>query len=136
MENQEKAKPETKSKAQLQAEQQRIAELQRKQQQNYQLQMKQMKAETEDNNIRINWFKARLELTELTKKYNDEKNAEITKIKWIIDELTETFNLENKDAMYQHFGIPVPKVVDGESAELKDVEPIKTEEDAGTDKES
>jgi hypothetical protein len=117
MENQEEVKPVVKSKAQVQAEQQRIAKLQREQQLNYQTQMKQMKAETEDNIIRINWFKARRELSELNKQYNDEKTAELNKIKWIIDELSQTFNLDKKDAMYAHFNIPV-------------VEPIKTEEES------
>jgi hypothetical protein len=122
MENQEEVKPVAKSKAQLQAEQLRITKLQIEQQRNYQAQMKQMKAETEDNITRINWFKARTELNELNKKYSDEKTAELSKIKWVIDELVQMFNLENKDAMYQHFNINIPVV-----------EPIKTEENATED---
>ena len=121
MENKEEVKEvKLSSKAQIHADQQRIALLQQQQKKNYQLQMKQMKEETEDNITRINWFEARMKLSDLNKQYNDEKTAELNKIKWVIDELVQMFNLENKDAMYKHFNISV-------------VEPIKTEESKETE---
>lgn len=74
---------------------------------------KQMKAEIEDNKLRIEWLESRKKLAELNKEYNDEKTTEIAKIKWIIDEICDNFTFQTeRNKWYEHFNIPVPQVVE------------------------
>jgi hypothetical protein len=82
-------------------------------QQQYELWKKRLKAEIDDNELKIRWLKSRDELQELDRKYNNEKETELKRIRWIIDEIVKIFNLmDKKDEMYKHFEIPLPKVVE------------------------
>ena len=80
-------------------------------QQQYEMWKKRLKAEIDDNELKIRWLKSRDELQELDRKYNNEKETELKRIRWIIDELVKTFSLtDKKDEMYKHFEIPLPIV--------------------------
>jgi hypothetical protein len=91
---------------------------------------KSMKDETEDNNLRIQWLKAKKELNELSLWYSGEEAKEKEFTKGIIEAVITQFKLEDKkEEMYTFFKIPIPKIEVGNIEDKKEseLETTKTE---------
>jgi hypothetical protein len=96
---------------------------QQMQKQQYEIFKKSMKVEIEDNNLRIQWLKAKKELNELSLWYSGEEAKEKEFTKGIIEAIITQFELEDKkEEIYTFFKISIPKIEVGNIEDKKESE--------------